>query len=41
MNAEPQKQGSACVPKFVPAKRNETCTSQQRLEVAVHNVLSV
>jgi hypothetical protein len=41
VNAAPQKQGSASVPEIVPANRREIYALEERLEVAVHYVLSV
>ncbi len=41
VDATPQKEGSACVPEIVPTNRGETRTLEERLEVAVHDVLSV
>jgi hypothetical protein len=37
----PQNQGSACVPEIVPTNKGETRALEERLEVAVDDVLSV
>ncbi len=41
VDAAPQKEGSAGVPEIVPANTGEASTLEERLEVAVHYVLSV
>jgi hypothetical protein len=41
VDAAPQKEGGAHVPEIVPTNRVETFSLEERLEVAVHYVLSV
>jgi hypothetical protein len=41
VDATPQKQVGACVPEIVPTNRGETRALEERLEVAVDDVLSV
>jgi hypothetical protein len=41
VDAAPQQQRSARVPEIVPANRGQTRALEERLEVAIHYVLSV
>ena len=41
VDAAPQKEGGAGVPEIVSVDRGEACALEERLEVAIHYVLSV
>jgi hypothetical protein len=41
VDAAPQKLGGTCVPEIVPTKGGEACLLEERLEVALDNVLGV